>query len=201
MLKRKPWVSEELEGKDESEYLGISMDTAKTPSIVSGESTKKTMEFVESIPVESSDSRAKAYAPSSATHAEQTHVVERQQPDWAMGELANNHRSRSNHFSTHHPGLIPDMSPTGATDLPHRGHVPLPTAPNTEAHPDPYHGLYPPPPSQQYLPPPSPVVELTPSIIAKAQKHCRFAISSLDYEDADQARKELRAALAILGDT
>jgi vacuolar protein sorting-associated protein VTA1 len=53
--------------------------------------------------------------------------------------------------------------------------------------------------------PPAPVLfaapdfELTPSIIAKAQKHCRFAISSLDYEDAEQARKELRAALALLG--
>jgi vacuolar protein sorting-associated protein VTA1 len=42
-------------------------------------------------------------------------------------------------------------------------------------------------------------VELTPGLIAKAQKHCRFAISSLDYEDAEQARKELRAALTLLG--
>lgn len=49
-------------------------------------------------------------------------------------------------------------------------------------------------------PPPPPLQELTPSIIAKAQKHCRFAISALDYEDAEQARKELRAALAILGE-
>jgi len=56
-------------------------------------------------------------------------------------------------------------------------------------------------------PPPAPVAvpslprefELTSTIIAKAQKHCRFAISSLDYEDAEQARKELRAALALLG--
>lgn len=55
--------------------------------------------------------------------------------------------------------------------------------------------------------PPAPVAvpslprefELTSAIIAKAQKHCRFAISSLDYEDAEQARKELRAALALLG--
>ena len=45
----------------------------------------------------------------------------------------------------------------------------------------------------------SPPVELTPGQIAKTQKHCRFAISALDYEDAEQARKELRAALAILG--
>ena len=55
--------------------------------------------------------------------------------------------------------------------------------------------------------PPAPVAatylpqdfELTPSTIAKVQKHCRFAISSLDYEDAEQARKELRTALALLG--
>jgi vacuolar protein sorting-associated protein VTA1 len=44
----------------------------------------------------------------------------------------------------------------------------------------------------------SPPVELTPGQIAKTQKHCRFAISALDYEDVEQARKELRAALAIL---
>ena len=66
----------------------------------------------------------------------------------------------------------------------------------------------PPPPSVPYVrkprpppppPEPSPPPELSPGLIAKAQKHCRFAISSLDYEDAEQARKELRAALAILG--
>ena len=47
--------------------------------------------------------------------------------------------------------------------------------------------------------PPIPPVELTNALIAKVQKHCRFAISSLDYEDADQARIELRAALELLG--
>ncbi|KAF8216052.1 Vta1 like-domain-containing protein [Mycena galopus ATCC 62051] len=47
-------------------------------------------------------------------------------------------------------------------------------------------------------PEPEPV-ELSPAVIAKAQKHCRFAISALDYEDAEQARRELRAALAVLG--
>jgi vacuolar protein sorting-associated protein VTA1 len=66
----------------------------------------------------------------------------------------------------------------------------------------------PPPPSASYVqisrpppppPEPSPPPELTPSLIAKTQKHCRFAISALDYEDVQQARKELHAALAILG--
>jgi vacuolar protein sorting-associated protein VTA1 len=53
--------------------------------------------------------------------------------------------------------------------------------------------------------PPPPVqistkhVELTPALVAKAQKHCRFAISALDYEDAEHAKKELKEALALLG--
>ncbi|KAF9270620.1 DUF605-domain-containing protein [Marasmius fiardii PR-910] len=74
----------------------------------------------------------------------------------------------------------------------------------------PFQPVPPPPPSAPAKPPLPPVqalapeipatdVELTPAVIAKAQKHCRFAISSLDYEDAVQARKELRTALAILG--
>jgi vacuolar protein sorting-associated protein VTA1 len=57
------------------------------------------------------------------------------------------------------------------------------------------------PPAPALIPTPLPLndFQLTPTVIAKAQKHCRFAISSLDYEDAEQARKELRAALALLG--
>jgi hypothetical protein len=59
--------------------------------------------------------------------------------------------------------------------------------------------------SRSRAPPPLPVpvqedpVELTPGIVVKAQKHCRFAISALNYDDAEQAKKELRAALALLG--
>jgi vacuolar protein sorting-associated protein VTA1 len=47
--------------------------------------------------------------------------------------------------------------------------------------------------------PATPPAVFTSAEIARVQKHCRFAISALDYEDAEQARKELRAALAILG--
>ncbi|KAI0931845.1 hypothetical protein AcW2_000633 [Taiwanofungus camphoratus] len=71
-------------------------------------------------------------------------------------------------------------------------------------------------PSAPLVPPPAPLVpppvlppeaatvtempvELTPAVVARAQKHCRFAISALDYEDTEQARKELRAALRLLG--
>ncbi|EMD41969.1 hypothetical protein CERSUDRAFT_102355 [Gelatoporia subvermispora B] len=42
-------------------------------------------------------------------------------------------------------------------------------------------------------------VQLTPALISRVQKHCRFAVSSLDYEDAEQAKKELRMALQLLG--
>ncbi|KAF8640527.1 hypothetical protein AX17_000189 [Amanita inopinata Kibby_2008] len=44
----------------------------------------------------------------------------------------------------------------------------------------------------------SSTIELTPSVIVNVQRLCRFAISALDYEDVEQAKKELRAALAIL---
>ncbi|KAJ6621193.1 Vta1 like-domain-containing protein [Mycena sp. CBHHK59/15] len=73
-------------------------------------------------------------------------------------------------------------------------HVPTPVVPPPPTFATPRALLSPPPP-----PPPEPEFELTPTAIAKAQKHCRFAISALDYEDAEQARRELRAALAVLG--
>jgi vacuolar protein sorting-associated protein VTA1 len=98
------------------------------------------------------------------------------------------------------------QSPTSPTHF-----VPSDSPPSTASYlaGDPYPSALPlPPPSVSYVqvppPPPhlldsSPPPELTPGLIAKTQKHCRFAISALDYEDAEQARKELRAALAILG--
>ncbi|KAK0465583.1 Vta1 like-domain-containing protein [Desarmillaria tabescens] len=42
-------------------------------------------------------------------------------------------------------------------------------------------------------------MELTPAMVTKAQRHSRFAISALDYEDREQAIKELRTALEALG--
>lgn len=45
-----------------------------------------------------------------------------------------------------------------------------------------------------------PVVEtLDPSVIAKIQKHAKWAISALNYDDLVTARKELKAALQLLG--
>lgn len=37
------------------------------------------------------------------------------------------------------------------------------------------------------------------STAAKAQEHCRVAMSALDFEDAEKAKTEIRAAIALLG--
>ena len=98
------------------------------------------------------------------------------------------------------PHNAPPDDPSYLMDSPYASAPPLPPQPSAPP--------LAPPPSTPYVqiprpppppPEPSPTPELTPSLIAKAQKHCRFAISSLDYEDVEQARKELHAALAILG--
>jgi vacuolar protein sorting-associated protein VTA1 len=95
---------------------------------------------------------------------------------------------------------VPPSDPSYFTGSPYVSAPPLPPQPSAPP--------LPPSPSTSYVqiprpppPPPEPALtpELTPGLIAKAQKHCRFAISSLDYEDVQQARKELHAALAILG--
>lgn len=87
--------------------------------------------------------------------------------------------------------FVPPPNASYLTGDPYPSAPPLPPPPSA-----PYVQIPPPPPS---LPEMSPPPELTPGLIAKAQKHCRFAISALDYEDVEQARKELRAALAIVG--
>lgn len=59
----------------------------------------------------------------------------------------------------------------------------------------PRNAIPPPPPPAAPVPPP----QLTPKQIAQAQKHCRFAISALDYEDFERARQDLLDALKIIG--
>lgn len=97
--------------------------------------------------------------------------------------------------STSPTHFIPRNSPPST--VPYLTGTPYAPAPPPAPPPSvPYAPVPPPPPSLLGTSPPP---ELTPGLIAKAQKHCRFAISALDYEDAEQARKELRSALAILG--
>ncbi|KIJ64393.1 hypothetical protein HYDPIDRAFT_40144, partial [Hydnomerulius pinastri MD-312] len=107
------------------------------------------------------------------------------------------------------------ISPVSPLPPPSAPYIIAPPVPSASTIPFVHPAAYAPPAPASITPPPSiepirvPVrpaetrtartVELTPSILAKAQKHCRFAISALDYEDAEQAKKELRAALEILG--
>jgi len=44
----------------------------------------------------------------------------------------------------------------------------------------------------------TPPETLDPETVVKAQKHAKFAISALNFEDLDTARRELRKALEIL---
>lgn len=96
-------------------------------------------------------------------------------------------------------GFVPS-SPVPPPIIPSPPMIPPPPMPTIFVHSSPPR-MAPPPPVPALVPASLPLndFQLTPTIIAKAQKHCRFAISSLDYEDAEQARKELRAALALLG--
>lgn len=101
------------------------------------------------------------------------------------------------HIAPSAPPVIPPPAPIAPSPIVPVAPLPAPVIP------------VPPAPVVSVAPaPPVPVfdatvtavpVELTPQVIARAQKHCRFAISALDYEDAEQARKELRAALRMLG--
>lgn len=95
---------------------------------------------------------------------------------------ATEHYDPSSKFTPQTPPTF--VYPPFAPVVPHH-------APHTYIHPVP-------PPQRQSIPAQAPP-ELTPGVIAKVQKHCRFASSALDYEDAEQAKKELRAALAMLG--
>ncbi|KAI0045200.1 DUF605-domain-containing protein [Auriscalpium vulgare] len=88
------------------------------------------------------------------------------------------------------PRQSPPSSPPYISEPPPPPHVPFIAAPPQLA------ALAAP---ISHVPIPDPEPPLTQQMIAKAQKHCRFAISALDYEDAEHARKELRAALEILG--
>lgn len=87
--------------------------------------------------------------------------------------------------------LPPGFVATGFTPSPSQPTVVLPPPPIIYSHS--------PSAPAHYLPAQPPPPELTPQMIAKVQRHCRFAVSALDYEDGEQARKELRAALALLG--
>ncbi|KAF5368571.1 hypothetical protein D9758_002250 [Tetrapyrgos nigripes] len=130
-----------------------------------------------------------------------THISPPHPPSQIPNSYSTAHPSGPTYFSPPAPppvasspyGTVPDPSHVHAHIPPY---VP-PTGPSAPSAPS--HPTSSAPSSATYIPPPDKDVELTPSLVTQAQKHCRYAISSLDYEDIKQARKELRAALALLG--
>jgi vacuolar protein sorting-associated protein VTA1 len=109
--------------------------------------------------------------------------------------------TKSNSSATVYTGPETIYAPTSVTNHVLAGYSPLPPPANTPgsyiyAPSSPPRGSPP-----RVVHPSAPVLEpfeLTPEIIAKAQKRCRYAISALDYEDVETARKELQAALTLL---
>ncbi|RPB19864.1 DUF605-domain-containing protein [Terfezia boudieri ATCC MYA-4762] len=105
------------------------------------------------------------------------------------------------------PPPPPPSIPYGAPSTPHEYYstspptsVPVHTSPPRSA-PQPQLPPQPQPQPQYYHPPkPAPQESLVDEeSITKAQKHAKFAISALNYDDIPTAVKELRAALKILG--
>jgi vacuolar protein sorting-associated protein VTA1 len=185
---RQVWVSEEMEEQDPSSESSANNGFSLFPpsksvtfssSVIGGESSPPSPGIVN--------------MPSFEPHMEQNH-----------GEIPPGLIPR--HI---HPLMQPDLpgqtiSPFSLSPhlLPEGGTPPvLPVVPPVPTHPSHPNssGLF---QSEALVVPqvaPPNEVELTPTLIAKAQKHCRFAISALDYEDAAHAKKELKTALALLG--
>lgn len=188
---RSGWVSGELEGVSDGSDEGIANETQKrtvrfTPSVTGGLSPPVTPgQAGQTQPFVSASQPPAPAPPSNSINMPFTvgHTRSSSGSSLANSNAVNRGRSTSVSSSLPTPAGTPRAS----------GPQPLASSPpssyrmsaNTSA----------PPP----LDAPSSPQDLTPQQIAKAQKHCRFAISALDYEDADQARKELRAALAVLG--
>ena len=212
---QRAWVSEDIEGTDTAlepqESSGVHQGLGSPPpqvpqrpeiSTVSSDTSAKKVHFTPSVtggltPSTPGDERDPfSFISSPPPSNLEGHAQYRQAP--SAPPLDNG--------TSLPPGFVP--SPTRPTP------PPLPTVP-----PPIIQSSTPPPPILSYpsqsqpsaaaIPPPGVLSsastvtqspeDLTPHIIARGQKHCKFAISALDYEDAEQARKELRAALRMLG--
>lgn len=108
------------------------------------------------------------------------------------------------HHVAHTHSMPPERPPTRASPPPpnrHHGHFLPPTQPIPSAMAPQSQPRQPVPqaPPHLYQQPFQQPVEIDEAAIMKAQKHARFAISALNFEDVPTAVKELRGALATLG--
>jgi len=76
---------------------------------------------------------------------------------------------------------------------------PLPTAPHPSSIPPPTFGYISSPPSTNYVPPTQTGAVVDEAAMVEAQKHAKYAISALNFDDVPTAIKELRRALELLG--
>ncbi|KAG5647768.1 hypothetical protein DXG03_008491 [Asterophora parasitica] len=228
ILKKTAWVSGELEPFDANEPYNELERQHPAEIANSDDSSKKSVQFTPSITGGLSDSSiATSSAPTTSSYnLERSFDSTTDDGQWPVeryGDVSNYLPQQvplDVDLASLPPGFIPDAHqrwntgvaappPTRRTPpdaLHHDPHLASPHPPPAlPLHQHIYAPAAPPPAAVQTflpLPPsePQPTFdELTPSLIAKAQKHSRFAISALDYEDAETARRELRAALAILG--
>lgn len=212
LKKSKAWVSEELDPQAANQYYangGLGLNTPGSAGTNSSEGSKKSVHFTPS--VVGGTSSVGGTPPVSPFHDDPGHAASWPTDPYGAPPMPPTppHGLDTSGMSLP-PGFVPDPHQWPSSSSPITLIQP-PSPPNSHRHysppqpppvaPEPYQQLPQQPVQQQHIYAPSPpaAFELTPSIIAKAQKHCRFAISSLDYEDAEQARKELRAALAALG--
>lgn len=108
--------------------------------------------------------------------------------------------------ATHQTAVLPPPASTAAAFpaavFPSAPPILPPVVPTYQAPP-------PPPAAPRYVAPTAPAPTPTappaaidsydPIIVAKIQKHAKWAVSALNYDDYETARKELRLALAMLG--
>lgn len=184
---KKVWVSDDVEGKFSPPSSPPRPSAMKAPGREGSPEGKKRVHFSSSADVVPSTPELPPRDPSPAE-------VYQGPPSIYAAPLEKR---------TPSPPSIPhvNISPPSASYSPPRYASPGQLTNNfSSSPPRSYPAVIPPPPPPPLMSAaiPSSHVELTPQLIAKAQKHCRFAISSLDYEDAEQAKKELRTALALL---
>jgi len=205
MHPRKAWLSEELEGKDPEEYEIIEpppqdpsfTDTPSTSAIpfsrsITDASTKATEGDPDEIPSIELPVDATSVLPTVPIHPTESSTPLSPPPPPTFTP------SPSIPTFPNIPGA-PSYPPGFIPSAPHPTAPPLPPSIPQSPHLPSYRPV--PPSIPQPLPvvAPLPPTEMTPQMIAKTQKHCRWAISALDYEDLEKARSELREALAMLG--
>lgn len=129
-----------------------------------------------------------------------------------LAALNNQHRQSPPPPPHRHGQFLPQVDPGQATQIP-PNFLPQAPPPQIPQNPPQLRGLkgpvppvpksqLPPPPAQSMSTAPAPVVntgDIDDQAMMKAQKHARWAISALNFEDVPTAVRELRDALATLG--